>query len=131
MEAKEFDEKLNELTQRMAAEFARAFNETEKMQELGHEEEGGTMSRSVINDDYIAITTNFTGGKADLFARTFDTALRKIAGVADSQRIPVLSQQTGEYTDRKITYSIPTMETREFLEKLERAAAWADKKKDD
>lgn len=126
-----FNQKVGEFTDRMAQGFARAFNETSKMQELEQEEHAQSVCQSVVNDDFIEITTTLTGGKADLFARTFDSILRGMCGVVKSGRHPLKSAITGEHSDRQIIYSVPVPHAEEFLERLEKANKYIDRKRQD
>jgi hypothetical protein len=132
-DANHFNTQLSEITDAMSQGFAKAFNETNKLQAMGpgHEVESMTMLQSVVENNDIKVTTTFKGGKADLFARTYDSFLRQMGGARHSRRTPILSDVTHEFTDREITYSVPLHEADEFIQKMDLAKKFLDMKKAD
>lgn len=105
----------------MSEGFTEAYNDTQSMQGTARDD---TECRSEITDKAddkgnYGVVVYFEGPKADLFARTFDSAVRASGG-NNVKRVVLLSEITNENTDRAVTFSVPEESAQIFLDKFEK-----------
>lgn len=116
MDENQFNTQLSAIVSDISSGFSRAYNATEAVRGLGANYTR-SISESRQDDHAYYVVVSFKGPKADLFARTFHTAVIN-AGAADIRRVFVQSDETGESSDRDIKFSIPRNASADFLKKL-------------